>query len=174
MGVLSTRAGHVPTASELAGLVPRFVRKTADESVTSNATSQDDDELFLSVDASTTYVVTGQIYYVGIDTADLRWCFNAPAGSTLHMHLDAPGSAAVTGAGTTGSVEFFPTYNSTTFPSADNFAGASTTNMTGRLTGLLVTGATAGTLRFRWAQLASIATALTVRAGSWLLAQKVA
>lgn len=148
-------AGDILTADDLN---PLFAYKTADESVTSSTTLQDDNHLFLSVTASTRYLVESYFAWTSPAAADFKFTYTTPVGvsgfwTALNPTLASAASAPYTGSlawGSTGTFEGFAT---------DMFA---------RVNGILVVGGTAGTLKFQFAQNTSNATPCTVRAYSWL------
>jgi hypothetical protein len=145
-----------------------FVRKPSDETVTSSTSLQDDNDLFVSVAANATYWVDGFIIYSGSDVADINAGWSAPAGATFDWALN-------TGDNTATSANM-PIYRLSSLVTDTIFVGCigSTLRLSAPLTGVLVTAGTSGTLRFRWAQLASNATASTVRAGSFLRLTRLA
>src|SRR5574341_1924364 len=62
-----------------------FVRKTADESVTSSTTLQDDDHLVIAVEANTNYFIEAFLIYDGDAAGDFKFTFSVPAGATLAL-----------------------------------------------------------------------------------------
>lgn len=147
-----------------------YVRKTANESVTSSTTLQDDDQLILPLAANRTYEIRGMIIYDdGTSDGRLKTGWSGPAAATFDwlndglINTDFTQSAASvwriantisdsreTGAGPTGEVNML------------------------LINGLAITAGTAGNLTFRWAQMQSNAVATTVRTGSWLIGQVIA
>lgn len=163
-------AGQPLTAQDLEDLrtfaVPLMVVKTADESVTSSTTPQDDNELTLTVAANAAYKLDMHILLGGTGTTgDFEFRFNAPAGSRISASAAglAQAATAVTGDMNAGAIN-----NQTTFPTSA-FGYATVVNPTGVLvTGNLIVGSTAGALTLRWNQAVSSATPTTVLAGSSL------
>ena len=162
--------GQIPTADVLQDLVPLYARKTADESVTSSTTLQNDDELAVTVSAGGIYTLDAFILFTGNETGDFQCRFTFPSGSTLHFaaYAPAPGDAGFNTGGSAGNVEFFARQNTTSSPSGVIIYSGSTAQVHLRLVGTLVVGSSAGTLQFQWAQNTSNGTATTVKAGSWL------
>jgi hypothetical protein len=151
-----TGAAWVPVAPP----ATRVAVKSADESVTSSTVLQDDDELFAAVEANTTYVV--EAWILRSTTTDPEWAhgWTFPTGAALKMKAFAQTESA------SPSVAVYP-YNwsaieNLTFTEAPMF-----------FIGRLLVGATAGNLRFQFAQQTSHTTAVTVHAGSWLRLRKV-
>ena len=148
-------AGDVLHADDLN---PLFVYKTADESVTSSTTLQNDDHLFLSVAANTRYLVESYFAWTSPVAADFKFTYTTPVGvagqwSALNPTLASAVSAPYTGSLSWGSTGTFEGFN------LDMFA---------RVNGILIVGGIAGTLQFQFAQNTSNATPCTVRQYSWL------
>lgn len=156
------------TTTDLATVTARqlFVRKTADETVTSSITKQNDDHLFLALEASSTYTFQAVIFYDGATTGDIRTGFTVPAGATLLWGQIGIANSATS---TIGSFQLFAGDSTGT---ANNGSLGAATKVPLFIRGLVVTGVTAGNLQFQWAQLSSDATAVTVFANSWLEATK--
>jgi hypothetical protein len=142
--------------------------KTADESVASSTTMQDDDHLFVPVAANTAYWVTAVIHYAASTAADLKIGWSAPTGSTLDWVSDGFGSTSAA-AGVDAASRSHQMLGSTPAP------GGNGTGLTLACIprGVLVVGGTAGTFRFRWAQLASDAAATVVKAESILILRRL-
>ena len=164
-------AGQPLTAAQLEDLrtfaIPQLVVKAADESVTSNTTPQDDDELFLTVTANAAYRLTMHLLVACTGTgSDIFFRFNAPTGSTMSASSAGidQGATTVIGSMNAGAIQ-----NVTTFPTSPNFAYGAVNSTVGIITvGTLIVGSTAGTLRLQWSQATSSATATVVKAGSSL------
>lgn len=149
-----------PGASTPAG--PIIVRKTSDESVISNTTLQNDDELFLAVAPNAVYEFDLNIWFDSSTTADFKYTVTVPTGATLYFSqtgFDAGGAnhndASVTVAsGTT----------------RDQFGNGVGTIRHFRLKGMCANGANAGNIQFQWCQNTTDATNTTVKANSTLKA----
>ena len=134
------------------------VTKTADESVTSSTTSQNDDHLFFTAANGVNYEIQMYVWYVspvGGGTPDLKGDFGED--STLR------GWMAVTTISTADTITNTGAGNNQT---ATFNAGTATTDRLFRAWGWHL-GA-GGTWRFRWSQVNSNANAVTVKAGSFL------
>jgi hypothetical protein len=168
-------AGRPPTAAELQFLVPLFVRKTSNQSVTSSTTLVNDSALVLPMLASVTYELTAQLFYIGNDTGDIKVTFTQPTGSTLSWGPIGASQAAVTGSATAGTGEWWGTnVNTTASPTTSMPMGGSTSDLHMVIRGIVVVSATAGNLQLQWAQNTSNGTATTVKAGSWMSLRRVA
>lgn len=149
--------------------------KTADESVASNATPQDDDDLFVTVDADATYTVDAFIIGVvpGGSVIDLRVGFSFPADSTLHWGVHGP-AVAMAGGSTTAEGVFTAHSADAVSPTANVDVGAAWDPTMTIARGLLVTGAGgAGTFRLKWSQVASNVAETKILAGSWLRLDRI-
>lgn len=144
-----------------AGLPP--VVKSANESVTSSTTLQNDDELLAALVANARYYISGLLIanHPSGATPGLKMGFTWPTGATANIWF---GRTL-----TLGANQFFVTTSggSNTFPGA----AADETILIG---GYIVTGGTAGNLQFQFAQGTSSGSAVTVKAGSSLLVLRAA
>jgi hypothetical protein len=140
-------------------------RKTADESVTSSTTLQDDDHLTFAVGANEEW--EGLIRIAAADdlnTTGLKVAINTPAGATMRADMVAFG-----GATTNYSL-------STTIGAAISASAAGIGSQSGFVLVhfWVLNGATPGNITLQWAQNTSDAAALIFRKGSSLVAHRVA
>lgn len=158
-------AGAKLRASTLSALVtevrPIAARKSATETVNNSAALQNDDELFVSVEANATYDLDMLVRWSSAATPDFKFDFTIPtlasgaytvtalAGGNLFLGdiNISGGSATIDGDGTTKQHQII---------------------------GTLVTGANAGTLQFRWAQGTANASDTQVFANSTLVLRRTA
>jgi hypothetical protein len=163
-------AGEVLTASKLNSLgLP--ATKTGDESVTSSAVLQNDDQLLIVLNSAGTYYVDVYLFVTSAANAagDLSVGFSFPTG-TMHFGVHALDSTLASGSnGTMVTAGIL----SATSGSSSLSVGASTSVTLVWVHGVFTATAT-GTLQFMWAQAASNASATTVRAGSHMTARQVA
>lgn len=162
-------AGEVPDADKwqailVSDLRPLFARKTADESVTSSAVMQDDNELTVTVEANAVYWFQLLERIDATAASDYKSQLTLPSGATSVSAIDA-----ITIAGTA--------YNqfdliTTSFQTTEG-AGAGTVRIAIR-NGIIITSSTAGAVTLQWAQNTSGGTATILKAGSYLIALKVA
>ena len=152
--------------------VNRFVRKTADESLNTNITVQDDNHLSIAIPQAGTYVVECIIVASSAANAagDIKFGFTFPTG-TLHMF--GAGLDTTLASGNEGTFNGRALNNDTASPTATAAYGLSTTPTHIRVTVLLIATAS-GTLTLQWAQSASNANNTTVHEGSFMLARQVA
>jgi hypothetical protein len=145
-----------------------FIRKTADETVTSSVTVQDDDQLTAAVAANSVYLVEAFILYDGDTTGDFRLTFTGPAGASMDWTPNGLATSQATG---TGSMKLDRLPLGTEETLGASGAGVKAVALP---RGILTVGATPGNLTLRWAQATSSATATTVFANSWIRVTKVA
>jgi hypothetical protein len=150
-----------------------FIRKTSNESVANTTTVQDDDVLFFTPILNTDYWITMYIIYDGPGPspteADLKISWSVPTGSTFDYVSDAITSGATSGV--------YDVSRTAQIAPSGGTPGAGTLGTTSPavalVKGLFRMGSTAGTFRFRWAQITAHVTAVTVRANSVLIARRL-
>jgi hypothetical protein len=144
-------------------VVPHFVAKSADESVTSSTAHQDDDHLFFAMEANATYLVELVLRVTSTSaTPDITTRFSFPAGATFNIQMIH----------TTSSGTFFESRLHEGAHTADTEVLTTGTIISYR--GVVACGGTAGDFRLQWAQQTSNANATTVKKGSHMLWAKVA
>lgn len=171
-GATITAAGRNALRSDLLA-INGFVRKTADQSVTSSTVLTNDTHLLYTIGATGTYKF--EIALIALSAADaagdIKFALTFPTGTLTAgmMGLTTALTTSVIGdtvnAGVSSAV-------SGTQP-ANFSAGLSASECFILIKGLLVATAT-GTLRLQWAQLASSGSATTLKAGSFMEVQQVA
>lgn len=161
-------AGRAPTPDQLNMLIPIFARKTADESLPSSTTLQDDDQLAVAVDANATYWVQTFISYEAATAGDLKIGWSAPAGAEFPWNF-----AGLTSTAATAGDAVYSAVNTLSGTDTAGGIGAGAA-LVARPSGILVISSTPGTFTFRWAQGTSSATPTIVKAGSGLLLTRVA
>jgi hypothetical protein len=146
---------------------PPLAIKTATESVTSSTTLQDDDELTVTVEASTLYRFEMVLLYDGNQSGDLRFAFVAPSGT-----VQGAVHRLVTGATLAAASELSMGGGDLTTAVAAGTLGTGTTTALYAF-GIAAIGVTGGSLKLQWAQNTSSASATRVLANSYLLTQRV-
>ena len=149
--------------------IQRAVWKTADETVNNSDVLQDDDDLVLTVGANATFLVDGMLINSAAPGADLKIAFTGPAGATLAW---VPRGLAASAASTSGEVTLAASTIGDGGALVTGTAGAGT-KVTTLVTGLLIVGATAGSLQLRWAQNVADASDCVVHVGSYLQVRQV-
>lgn len=134
-----------------------LVKKSADETLATSTTLQNDDHLLFAVSANTKYAFRLALFINTPAAADYKYTFTGPASPTLIQfgHNDIAGDS-------TSDVEV----SAAGFGTSINVSAASTVHIA-EIHGVLQNGANAGTVTLQWAQLASSGTT-TVYAGSYL------
>jgi hypothetical protein len=132
------------------------VRKTADETVNNSNTLQNDDHLFFTANANTTYQLDLYLMVQSASvTADWKWDLTLPSG-TYYWANDA--DPANSGEGPGWGSRAAGTGSAAALSSGELTHGGGTNNPKGiHLMAILVIGGTGGTVQFRWAQ--NVATA---------------
>lgn len=149
-------------------------RKTIDEIVCgtggactqkTGTTLQNDDELFLPLQANQSYIIEGFVFMMaGGSTPDCKVAFTVPAGATMII-----GFHANYGDNNTNIASDILTASGAASSSIPN-SGAAKENPI-FISGTVVMGATPGNLQFQWAQNAnSNAQSITIRANSYFRA----
>lgn len=149
-------------AALMAERMPITARKTANETIISNSTLQNDDELFVAVEASCTYHMELRISCTSGITPDLKIGWTYPTGTTIRWSgVDAD---------TAGAVRIAGNLLETSVPAIVGSGG----DVAVFYTGMVITGVNAGTLQLQWAQNTLTASNSTVYAGSFLTIKRVA
>jgi hypothetical protein len=150
----------------VAALLPTYVVKPSDQSVTSSTTLVNDNDLKHTVAADTTYHVRGIFHYTASTTGDIQFVWTGPSGASVTFVVTCVDSSTLDTATTSriGSL-----------PSSSLAVGGRGTSFPGVIywEGTLVTSSSSGTLQLQWAQNTSDGTATTVEAGSLLILTKI-
>lgn len=121
------------------------VVKSADETVNNSTVLQDDDHLFVTVEANATYWLDALIFYSTNATADLALKWAAPTGAFINW---TSGGMHATG-GTAGN---YGDMSSALRRITDQAVLGGSLESVARPSGLLTVAATAGTFKLQWAQ----------------------
>jgi hypothetical protein len=158
-------AGDILTASDINAhpVQQTWVVKSADESVTSTTTVQNDDHLVLPVLASTRYWLEAFLIYDGAVGGDIKLGWSFPSGATMRWY----------GGGMADSATVDNNAATNQFCSAINqtmpFGCFATANPDAvHIRGNLLVASTAGNMQLQWAQLTSSGTATKIYAESLL------
>lgn len=148
--------GRVVIAS--ATIQDRTVRKTADETVNNSNTLQDDNELLFAVGANEIWAFQMFIRYDSSAAADLNIGWSVPSGTTLRWK----------GSGLTGT--------STMSESDEDAIGTMGvgTEEASSYDGVVVVGATAGSVTLRWTQFTATVADTTMRVNSYIIIHRLA
>lgn len=150
----------------------RTIFKSADESVTSSTTMQDDNDFVLPVAANEKWLIEVVAFWQcnGSNGVDVKINFSTPASpTTLRIGVFAPGTGA-TSAEATPRIQAIDT-------GVDIPHGVLDTTTLGHTPAIykiyFENGANSGNLTFRWAQNNSSGTSMTLKKGSWMKAELV-
>lgn len=144
------------------GIGARILKmKAADESIISNATLQNDDDLFIALPANSLWAIQGFITVTCASaTPDFAMAFTIPAAATMRIfahNVSYANKIELTSSGASAAFALdIPDHGEIWFD------------------GYVKTGATAGNLQYQWTQNASTATATIVKVGSWLRGERAA
>lgn len=147
--------------------VPVLTRKTADESVTSSTTLQDDNDLFFDVGPNQTWEVTCVLAADGASAGDLSWAFTVPSGASMFGRMVRLAGGAATQSETAASWD-----SDWTTALVHGLLGAGAICPL-TLHGLYIGGSAGGRVQLQWAQDVSSGTATTVGTGSFLIARRL-
>lgn len=131
----------------------KIVKKTADESVTSSTTFQNDDALAFSISANKSYLFRAALAYSAAASGGIKFQWTGPASPTLVGMVDrydgiSGGNAA------------------TAFSSVMLSLANAATKRIYEVIGIIQNGANAGTAQLQWAQNTTNGTATTVFKGA--------
>lgn len=139
-----------------------IVVKASDEIVNNSTTLQDDNELIIPLDASSTYIFDGLITYNSATAADLQMDFTVPAGASGRRWLTYPQTTV------TSCVTTTVTHNGGSITASATNIGATGANCDIPIRGIITTAGTSGNFVVQWAQNTADVSDSTVVAGSYL------
>jgi hypothetical protein len=144
-----------------------FAYKTATETVVSSTTLQDDNDLTVSVAASSVYVLDAMLKYDSSTTSDLKISWVGPAGATLSWTA----TVLIEAAASQQDVQMLPG----AALGASSVLGVASAGGTtyAFIRGLLVVAGTAGTFKLQWAQQTSGGTNTNMLADSYIFLRRV-
>lgn len=147
-------AGEILTATDVMRYFEQRVHavKSADETINNSSVLQDDDHLFATVLANTTYWVELNMRASGGTTEDLKFRFTRPADASFWWGVDSSETdcAPIGGFQVTAKRIMGITDNSFDSEVIPGMANGTITMI--RTCGILVTSSTGGTFRLRWSQ----------------------
>lgn len=160
--VLSTNgSGTLSWATGAVNLYTEIVSKTADETVSGTLTIQDDDELFFSADANSTYAINLELVMEKGSTVTNRilggWSY--PSGSTGQFSASGLQSAYSLISQTAGMLP--------------DYATTSTGPIFTMVLCVIKTSSTSGTIKFRWGLAQATTPSITLKKGSRILIRKL-
>jgi hypothetical protein len=169
-------AGMVPTADELEALKPIWVIKQSNEDLPSSTTLQNDDELFVALEANSQYhirlviQVDGPASGVVAGGQGIVTDWSTPADSVLTMlkRTVGPDAASTDRQNTNVRLGAHNASTDITYGIEDDKTFWGTI-----MEEFIIDTVSAGTINFRWAQKTSHATAVSVRSGSYIRAELI-
>lgn len=163
---IATELGTRSSGPAVKDRVPVFIRKSADESVNNRTAMQDDDHLSFSIGASETWLFEFTLVMIcSSGSADLDAAITVPASASVMYASLAPRA--------TDTLIQSSTVATTSGAEVGPIGVASTATM-GTIRGVVVNSTNAGTVQLQWAQNVLTVADSTVKAGSYLLAHRVA
>lgn len=172
---VNTSQGNDITALENANtaLGFEFVRKTADETVTSNNTPQLDNHLFFTGAGSQRYLVKVVCFVIvagSNSTTDFRASFLMPALAAASFGGNGPDPAMASGTAV-GQGNWLAQYGATTAFIPFGLYNSGTTKI--EIEGIITMGVSTGTVTFAWSQDVASANGVTVLANSYMKVNKI-
>lgn len=167
---MTRAAGGIANVTDIP--VTLFVRKTANESVTSSTTMQDDDHLVVTLPAGRTFQVDFYPAVTGAAAGDVKFGWVMAGGvaqATTRLCIGPGVAVADVGAGT---VTRTSRHNVTTAVPY-GVDGTQTTAIHETFLVETTTSGASGTLQLQWAQNASSTTATTLSASSYFTVTEV-
>lgn len=162
--VTATKEKYVYNGTAWIGVVPRFAIKTSDQTITNTTSFVNDTELFMSVEANSTYHVVLQIRHrVSVITSDWKFQFAGPSGAVL---------TGVARGNLGGAGDGYEEFCSSGFIGTLNVLVDTTVDFPLEYDCILTT-TNAGTLQFQYAQFAAVASNNTVRGTTYLKLLKI-
>lgn len=150
-------------------MLPRFVTKTADKTVTASTVLSLDNHLFFGGRANAVYNVTVfAITASNASGAGVKFGWNVPAGANFNMTGHGPIIALATSGGGSEWSNLIGSSGSSLPFGVPAASGAGIT-----LNALITLSSTAGTVTLQWAQNAATNNTI-LKAGSWMRVERVA
>lgn len=148
----------------------KFVVKATTESLTSNTTLQDDDELKFAIRPNEDWVLDAYLVTDGATGGDIKVAVKAPTGSSGTFAVEGPGTTATTFENATVNNQIVGVGPSPTGLPAGTLGAGNDTIV--HVHAAIHNGSTAGDVVIQWAQNTSNGTATRVLADSYLIAQR--
>jgi hypothetical protein len=147
----------------------KVIRKTVDEPRTNTTTAAVDPELYVDLEANTTYLLELYLFVSGLAAADIKTSWNIPASTTFYRWSLGPDTSAV---GNSNVTMRSAIHLATSEP---GYGLNTDTSWVGiKETCMVYLGATAGRVQFKFAQNTANATPTIVKSYSFMKVTKVA
>ncbi len=160
--------GQRLTASLLTSAQPMQAWKTTSTTRISTATNTADPDLTLPLEANALYKLEYMLLYSTNATADFKWQWSVPSGTTGNHVISA---IQVGGAGTAQTEDLAIAYTLAANAGAGGLGSSSPFSVLGR--GWVDTAATAGNMTLTWSQFTLTAVNTTLEANSWMELKRV-
>lgn len=147
------------------------VAKTADESVTSSTTLQDDNDLQILLEANKKYIIEGALFFESASsTPDAKIAFVSPGAGAFDIYRGGwNGDSVLLREDNTRSADLLSASGTAVVVDVS----ASRPYQITLFSGYIEVGGTGGVFKLQWAQNASDATAVTLQKGSWMRVTEV-
>ena len=167
-GTSPVRRLRAASNGSLSWVEPLFARKAADQQYLNTAALADVTDLGIDLEADSVYVGSAQItYFTGATSVKCSLGWTLPAGATMSWAANGISSAATTVAAAISRANL-------TGAQSQSVGSAGASAIDAHPTFIIMTGATAGRLQLQAAQgTADAVNALTIKANSWLRAERV-
>lgn len=143
------------------------VVKSADQLYAATTAAQDDTELILALEANSVYVIEFHLAAVGATTGDIKIAWSVPAGATGLRFCVGPAQSSTNRSDTTVVAQ------ASQFATNLNYGPSSATSSCFIREVTTLTTTSAGNVFVQHSQVVSDATASGIKAGSFVLGQKV-
>jgi hypothetical protein len=163
-------AGQRARAALLVSMLPKTVRKTADESRAATTTLADDTHLVFAAEANAVYTMWGWVKYFADNTPDIKMQFTVPTGCLGEWAWMMPGAGTLAGSVNGYSIRT----ESNDVGVVRTGYGTSNTDQNTPVSGLFRMSSTPGNIALQWAQNVSDAAATILYTDSWLMFQRIA
>jgi hypothetical protein len=163
-------AGRRARAALLVSMLPKTVRKTADESRAATTTLADDTHLVFAAEANAVYTMWGWVKYFADNTPDIKMQFTVPTGCLGEWAWMMPGAGTLAGSVNGYSIRT----ESNDVGVVRTGYGTSNTDQNTPVSGLFRMSSTPGNIALQWAQNVSDAAATILYTDSWLMFQRIA
>lgn len=167
-GTSPVRRLRAASNGSLSWVEPLFARKAADQQYLNTAALADVTDLGIDLEADSVYVGSAQItYFTGATSVKCSLGWTLPAGATMSWAANGISSQATTVAASISRANL-------TGAQSQSVGSAGASAIDALPTFIIMTGATAGRLQLQAAQgTADAVNALTIKANSWLRAERV-
>src|SRR4030042_6019174 len=151
--------------------IPRFKRKTANETVNNSTTLQNDDHLLISLEAAGFWEIEFRGFVAGSYNSDFKcdWVVGGGLEQTSQRCCSAGSDV-----GTSAIYDTNGNFSARDLNVANTYHGGNAGSLGACITeSFMVTTIAAGTLQFRWAQASAVAENTILQVGSYVKVSKI-